>query len=276
MSGPVSNGSFTRRRLLATGVILFAGGTITRAAAATATAPSWLAYEKQLAARLADAGGGEFDPDFAKRLLAETNRFRAGQKLGALEWDEGLAAAARAHIADMAARGYFAHQSPEGFTHADRVSLLNRDLCGPTAENLAWRDYPAQRTLPHHFESMWEESPGHRRNLQNPTFSQAGYGVVKAGGRLYAAGVYADAIVRLGQALPLNLRQGGELTAAVSGSSPNIERLSLTAPFQRPTWMSAPTEALPALAPGVWQLRPMRPAGAARYEVLPGPLFHIG
>lgn len=272
MSAPGSIGSLTRRRLFAAGAVLLASGAITRAAAATS--PTWLAYEKQLAARLADAGGGAFDADFAKDLLTQTNQFRGGQRLARLEWDEGLAACARAHVADMAARGYFAHQSPEGFTHADRVSLLNRELCGPTAENLAWR--AGGGASPQHFERMWEQSPSHRRNLENPTFRQAGYGVVQVGDSLYAAGVYADPAVRLGRALPLKLKQGDDLAGALADASPHIERLSLTAPFQHPTWMRSPSEALPALTPGVWQLRPLRAAGVARYDVLPGPLFHIG
>lgn len=274
MSPLGSHGSMTRRRLFAAGALMVVGAPVTRAAANTPR--SWMAYEKQLTARLADAGGGRFEPDFARDLLAETNRFRTSQGLAQFEWDEGLAACARAHVADMAARGYFAHESPEGFTHADRVSLLNRSLCGQTAENLAWREYPSQRTVPQHFQKMWEDSRSHRQNLLNAAFGQAGYGAVRVGSRVFAAGVYADVAVRLSHALPLTIRMGAELADAVAGASPNIERLSLTAPFERPTWIASPTEALPPLTRGVWQLRPLRASGAARYDVLPGPLFHIG
>jgi uncharacterized protein YkwD len=274
MSNPTSHGLTTRRRLLTAGALLLASGPVTRAMAATA--PSWLAYERRLTARLVDAGGGEFRDDFAHGLLAETNGFRDGEGLRRLAWDEGLAACARAHAADMAARGYFAHASPEGFTHNDRVSLLHRDLCGPTAENLAWRDSPGQPVLPEHFQAMWERSAGHRRNLLDASFGEVGYGAVKVGGRMYAAGVYGDAAVRLRHALPLNVRRGAEVADAVADASPNIERLSLTAPFQQPTWMTSPTEALPPLPPGLWQLRPLRAAGASRYDVLPGPVFRVG
>lgn len=274
MSTSGSHGSLTRRRLFAAGALLFASASAARAAPNGAT--SWLAYEKRMAARLDDAGGGQFDLDFSRALLAQANRFRNAQGLDRLEWDEGLAVCARAHVADMVARGYFAHESPEGFTHIERVGLLNRDLCGQTAENLAFRDYPSQRTLPQHMEVMWENSPGHRRNLANAAFGQAGYGTVRIGSRIYAAGVYGDAAVRLGRALPLNIKTDSELAAAIAGASPHIERLSLTAPFARPTWMAPPSKALPPLARGVWQLRPLRAMGATRYDVLPGPLFHIG
>jgi uncharacterized protein YkwD len=246
------------------------------ARAAAAEVKPWLAYQDRLTTRLDDAGGGKFDPDFAKTLLVHTNRFRASQGLGALAWDDGLAASASAHVADLIARGYFAHESPEGFTHVDRVSLLSRDFCGQTGENLAWRDYPMERTVPQQFQTMWENSPDHRQNLANPSFSQAGYGIVRNGRAVYAAGVYATDGIRLGAPLPLNIKTNAELAGSITGASPNIERLSLTAPFEHPTWMATPSQALPPLAPGVWQLRPLQPVGGSRFDVLTGPLFQIG
>lgn len=235
----------------------------------------WLSYEQQLKARLGDAGGGRFDPDFAQGLLAETNAFRQAQGAPVLQWDEGLAACARAHAADMVDRQYFAHNSPEGFRHVDRVSLLCRDLCAQSGENLARRDYPGQLALPRQFEAMWEASPGHRRNLLNPAFGQAGYGVVMIGGAVVAAGVYADQAVRLGKALPLSVRSDAELAAAIDDATPRIQYVSLTAPFQKPTWTVASSDALPPLGKGVWQLHPLRVSAANRYDVLPGPLFQI-
>ena len=175
----------------------------------------------------------------------------------------------------MVDRRYFAHNSPEGFRHVDRVSLLCRDLCAQSGENLARRDYPGQLTLPRHFEAMWESSPGHRQNLLNPAFGQAGYGVVMVGSAIFAAGVYADQAVRLGQALPLAVRSDAELATAINDATPRIQYVSLTAPFQKPTWTVASSEALPPLGKGVWQLHPLRTSATNRYDVLPGPLFQI-
>lgn len=245
------------------------------ASAADSDSSSWLSYEQQLKARLGDAGGGRFDPSFAQGLLAETNGFRRAQGAPVLRWDEGLAACARAHVADMVYRRYFAHNSPEGFRHVDRVSLLCRDLCARSGENLARRDYPGQLTLPQHFEAMWEGSPGHRQNLLNPAFGQAGYGVVVVGSAIFAAGVYADQAVRLGQALPLAVNSDAELAAAIDDATPQIQYMSLTAPFQKPTWKVASSDALPPLGKGVWQLHPLRTSAVNRYDVLPGPLFQI-
>ena len=263
----------SRRRLLAAAAGMLVIPSVARAAGSDSG--QWLSYERQLKARLGDAGGGRFDPSFAQGLLAETNGFRQAQGAPVLRWDDDLAACARAHVADMVARRYFAHNSPEGFRHADRVSLLCRDLCAQSGENLARRDYPGQLTLPRHFEAMWEGSPSHRQNLINPAYDQAGYGVVMIGSAIFAAGVYADQAVRLGKALPLAVRSDAELAAAIDDATPRIQFVTLTAPFQKPTWTVASSDALPALGKGVWQLHPLRTSAANRYDVLPGPLFQI-
>jgi uncharacterized protein YkwD len=263
----------SRRTLLAAAAGMLVTPTLARAA--DSDGGQWLSYEQLLKARLGDAGGGRFDPDFAQGLLIETNGFRHAQGAPVLKWDEGLAACARAHVADMVNRRYFAHNSPEGFRHVDRVSLLCRDLCAQSGENLARRDYPGQLTLPRHFEAMWEGSPEHRQNLLNPAFGQAGYGAVMIGSAIFAAGVYANQAVRLGQALPLAVRSDAELAAAIDSATPQIQYVSLTAPFQKPTWTVAASDALPALEKGVWQLHPLRTSSANRYDVLPGPLFQI-
>ena len=272
--GPATT-CMTRRGVFAAGLLL-AGAT--GALAAPAPSPSsaaWLDYEARLRARLADAGGGRFDAAFAQELLSQVNGFRSSQGLGSYAWDDGLAACARAHAADMANRNYFAHETPEGFTHLDRTSLLTRDLCGETAENLAWREGQRGGSTPRQFEQLWETSPGHRKNLLREHYTSAGYGVVKVGAAYYAAGVYADASVRLARPLPLRVRSGAELTPALSGASPNIDRLTVTQPFQNPTWMAAASEKIPPLQPGIWQLRPMRFAGGNRFDVLTGPLFFV-
>jgi hypothetical protein len=229
-----------------------------------------------LNARLIDAGGGEFDPDFAHDLLSRTNAFRDGQQLSPYMWNDGLAECARAHAADMAARNFFAHESPEGFTHLDRTALLSRDLCGQTSENLAWRDYPTDPSTPQEIEDLWEGSSGHRKNLMHPGYTSVGYGVVKVKTAYYAAGVYADASIRLARPLPLRFSSAAQLPPALAGASPTIERLALTQPFQAPTWMAAPGETMPTLRPGTWQLRPLRAAGDNHYDVLTGPMFFVG
>jgi uncharacterized protein YkwD len=267
----VPSAATTRRSLLIGAGLLLARPTQAKAGGAVR---SWLDYEARLSERLKDTGGARPDGGFARALIQEANRFRAGQGRDALAWDEGLAACARAHLGDMIARQYFAHESPEGFTHADRVSLLARDFCGQTAENLAWRHYPAERALPRHFQTMWEQSPAHRANLINASFGQAGCAVASLGGKVFAATVFADG-VRLSRDVPLSVHGPAELEEAIAGVSPQIDGWSVTRPFERPTWMSTAAEPLRPLATGAWQLRPLRLSAGGRYDVLPGPLFHV-
>lgn len=271
MAGDFNATSLTRRGVFA-GALL-AAGVAHGALAAPAASNRFLAYEQKLRARLADAGGGRFDAYFSQALLSEVNGFRADQGLGAYQWDEDLAACARAHAADMASRDYFAHPSPEGFTHLDRVALLARDLCGSTAENLAWREDPRGST-PGQFQQLWENSPGHRKNLLRETYTRAGYGVVRINNAYYAAGVYADASLRLSRPLPLSLETGRDLAGALDGAGPDIRRLAVTAPFQQPTW-STTVDKMPVVQPGTWQLRPLHAAGGNSFDVLTGPLFVV-
>jgi uncharacterized protein YkwD len=262
----------TRRGMLA-GALLMAGATAVRAK--PTHAPLWFDYNRRLMARLDDAGGGRFELDFARRLLEQTNGFRTNEQLQTYSWDDSLAQCARAHAADMAARNYFAHETPEGFSHLDRVALLTRDMCGQTAENLAWRDYPSAPSTPEQFEVMWETSPSHRRNLLRPDYTSVGYGVVRVRTTYYAAGVYADSSVRLARPLPLRFSAAAQLAPALIGASPTIERLALTPPFQAPTWIARPGEPMPTLQPGTWQLRPLRPTSGDRFDVITGPMFFL-
>lgn len=248
-------------------------GAASARAAPLASGAAWLAYETRLRARLADAGGGEFEPDFAQTLLIQANNLRSSEGLQSYAWDEDLAVVARAHAADMAALNYFAHESPEGFKHPQRAALLMRDLCADTAENLAWRQ-DQRGSTPRQFEELWENSPGHRKNLLRPEYRSAGYGVVQVGDAWYAAGVYADASIRLAQPLPLRVSPGQDLAAVFDGASPHIDRLTMTKPFQTPVWSASPQK-IPDLDPGIWQLRPMRAISAHTFDVLAGPMFVV-
>jgi uncharacterized protein YkwD len=245
-----------------------------RAGRAGAAAPLLL-YEQRLRSRLSDCGGGVFDPAFASALLTQNNRLRGQQGLSGYQWDDGLAACARAHAADMAARRYFAHESPEAFTHLHRVSLLARDLCGETAENLAWRETTQDASTPQQFETLWEESPAHRRNLLRPDYASAGYGVVRVGGKVIAVGVYGQAALKLAAALPLVLPSQSEPSAALEGARPVVDRLAVTTPFGPPAPLS-PVHKQLSLQAGAWQLRPARALGPGRYELLTGPIFFVG
>lgn len=110
-----------------------------------------------------------------EQVLTLTNAERAGHALPPLTGEPRLQAAAQRHNDDMVARGYFAHESPEGGTVADRVQAEGYAYA-VVAENIA----AGQRT-PAEVVQAWLDSPGHRRNLLNAEVRQLGVGVTQGG-----------------------------------------------------------------------------------------------
>lgn len=84
-----------------------------------------------------------------------------------------LSAVARRHAADMQARGYFDHVSPEGARSQDRAAAAGISNCG-IGENIA----QGQKSWTEVF-TAWMNSGGHRRNMLNPRM--ASYGLGQAG-----------------------------------------------------------------------------------------------
>ncbi|GAA0804823.1 CAP domain-containing protein [Spirilliplanes yamanashiensis] len=105
------------------------------------------------------------------RVVQLVNLERSRRGLRPVEADELLADAARAHSADMAARRYLAHVSPEGGTVADRVTAAGYRW-SRVGENIAWGQPDARAVM-----KDWLASRGHRANIHNPEFVHLGVGV---------------------------------------------------------------------------------------------------
>lgn len=111
--------------------------------------------------RQADAFGGQVN----------AQRRQAG--LGSLVANGRLAAASERHAADMAARGYFSHRSPDGAGIGERAKAAGYCFRG-LAENIAaGQDSPAEAL------AAWMNSPGHRRNILDASYTD--YGLGRAG-----------------------------------------------------------------------------------------------
>ena len=76
--------------------------------------------------------------------------------------DGRLAAAARAHSADMVNRHYFEHDSPDGGTPEDRASAAGYSDYG--GENIAYGQRSAAEVV-----SDWMGSPDHRATSSTAT-----------------------------------------------------------------------------------------------------------
>jgi uncharacterized protein YkwD/uncharacterized membrane protein required for colicin V production len=113
-------------------------------------------------------------PDLEKRMLDLVNSERVANGLQPLAADPELTEVARRHSADMFARGYFAHDTPEGLTPFDRMEQANVHFL-VAGENLAL----APTVTVAHTGLM--NSPGHRANILRPQFGRAGIGIMDGG-----------------------------------------------------------------------------------------------
>ncbi|HUR98650.1 MAG TPA: CvpA family protein [Pyrinomonadaceae bacterium] len=115
-------------------------------------------------------------PALETQMLELVNRERVAAGLNALEPDPELTEVARRHSADMFARGYFAHNTPEGKDPFDR--MRESEVKFRTAgENLALA--PTLQIA--HTGLM--NSPGHRANILRPQFGRVGIGILDGGRR---------------------------------------------------------------------------------------------
>ncbi|MGZ4589637.1 MAG: CAP domain-containing protein [Actinomycetes bacterium] len=108
------------------------------------------------------------------RLVAMINAARRSHGLPALRSDPRLAAYARQHAGQMAARGLLFHTS--NF----------KVVCCWTAvgENVAYNT-----TVRRVHVALMHSAP-HRHNILNPAFRQVGVGIVKSGGQLWVTQVF--------------------------------------------------------------------------------------
>lgn len=109
--------------------------------------------------------------DLEKRVVGIVNEERRRAGLSGLRAEALLARAARAHSADMAARHYFSHQSPEGTTVADRVALTGYSFV-VVGENVAWGQRDARQVM-----NAWMASRGHKANILSAHYTEIGVGV---------------------------------------------------------------------------------------------------
>ncbi len=108
-------------------------------------------------------------------LLTQLNAARADGGLQPLTPDAQLVAVARDRSADMLARDYFAHITPEG---TDVYAMMDaRGIHAPFAgENLARNNWDDRQSAAHAVAGFLA-SPPHRHNMLDPKFTRIGVGV---------------------------------------------------------------------------------------------------
>jgi len=124
------------------------------------------------------AASAEPEPNVRTALRCLVNAERQRHGLALLRSSARLNAAADRHSADMVARGYFAHVTPEGRSVVDRVKATGY-LAGASdwavGEDIGWGTGSA--STPASIFRAFMNSPPHRRIILSPEFHEIGVGV---------------------------------------------------------------------------------------------------
>lgn len=137
------------------------------------------------AAAATNCAGADASPDTASRVelqeatLCLLNEERAAVGVRPLKAHRKLEKAAVRYSQSMVKEQFFDHVSPEGSTLASRVKQT-RYMKGARrwslGENIAWGT--GNRATPLAIVDAWMHSPGHKRNILDPTFTEIGIGIV--------------------------------------------------------------------------------------------------
>lgn len=113
--------------------------------------------------------------DFERQVVELTNAERAKAGLAPLEMYGPLMSVAEAKSQDMANLGYFSHTSPTYGSPFDQIKAAGIQYRA-AGENIA----QGQRT-PEQVVNAWMNSPGHRANILNASYTHIGVGFVENG-----------------------------------------------------------------------------------------------
>nr|AFD03094.1 putative hypothetical protein [uncultured bacterium 8] len=116
----------------------------------------------------------------AAEVVALTNAERAAAGLPPLAEDPLLTRVAQAHSADMVARAFYSHTTPDGSEPWHRAAAA-----GSTRRTIGENIACGQRS-PAEVVQGWMDSPGHRANILKPAFTHLGVGFAGGG----SAGTY--------------------------------------------------------------------------------------
>lgn len=109
----------------------------------------------------------------AVRMMTRLNFYRVRHKLAPLRWNAALARAAEAHARDMAVHGNFSHVGSDGSRIGARASRAGYRW-QRIGENIAGGQREPETVV-----DDWMQSPGHRANILEPDYRDAGVGHVR-------------------------------------------------------------------------------------------------
>jgi uncharacterized protein YkwD len=116
-------------------------------------------------------------------MLARVNEVRRRERVPPLASSPLLNKISQEHALDMLTRSYFGHRTPEGLGPSERARADG--YRAGIGENIVEQRFSTEEAL-----KAWLDSPGHRRNILNPTSREMGLGLAVGAGYDAAPGGY--------------------------------------------------------------------------------------
>ncbi len=148
--------------------------TTTTTATSTTTTTSEPPTSTTTGAKPTTTAGDDLPKEPGPRVIALVNKHRTEIGCKALTEDKRLDTAAQKHSDDMQKNNYFSHTSLDGRSFVDRERA--EGYPSPGGENIA-EGYPTAEAV---FKG-WMDSDGHRRNIEDCSFTTIGMGVTTTG-----------------------------------------------------------------------------------------------
>lgn len=120
---------------------------------------------------------GRITQDLADQVIVLVNLERTSRGIPALIPDAALGTVATAKSVDMRDNNYFSHESPTYGSPSQMLTTFGVRFSA-WAENIAWGYLTPESVV-----AGWMNSPGHRANILNPTFTRTGVGWAAGGPR---------------------------------------------------------------------------------------------
>jgi uncharacterized protein YkwD len=173
-----------RRRVPGVRVIVIAAIAATVLAAAAVPALRSTRAFGATASCTPGAGWPASNASLAAQVVALVNQHRASLGLAGLTSDATLSDSAAWKAGHMANYGYFAHDDPAPPVARDPFTRMMD--CGYSAGGAMGENIAFGQTSPSDVMTAWINSPGHRANIENPSFRSIGVGAAAdAGGTIY-------------------------------------------------------------------------------------------
>lgn len=156
----------------------------------------------------------------AAGIFSLTNAERVKAGLPPLAYNAKLEASAGAKNADMIAKQYFAHVSPEGVGIGDLAERFGYPF-RHVGENLALGDFTSNT----HVVNGWMDSPGHRANILAEKFTEIGISAVRGN---YQGREVWYAVQEFGTPLPDCPAPSPAMRTEIETLEPQTDELSAT------------------------------------------------